>query len=236
MILSDPWRRCQGHEVTIDAFDVLGLCAAADAQSVCDCYVSCFYSTGSGRFESPSRRVNCYWVKSGFGSIYMTSLQLGAVWTVLNCAEWKYYYLLTYLLTNLFKVYCQANLCILPATLVIREWRRYENADVHSKQCLTTKRSEADDTDSNDSQPDSQNVPKFVLIIPTGSKTISELSRFWIRKLCKLTWYSHIYPENPSWSSARWNNECSLQPEALNCHRSCGIAGEGWALPNSQLL
>ena len=49
MTLSDTQPSFLGHGVTVDAIDVV---RTADAQSVCDSYVSCFYSVGSGRVGS----------------------------------------------------------------------------------------------------------------------------------------------------------------------------------------
>ena len=71
------------------------------------------------------------------------------------------------------------------------------DADVHSKQRRTTKRYKADDSDSDDSQPDSQNFPKFVRIIPTGSKTISDSHLSGYRKLCELTLVLSHLSEKP---------------------------------------
>jgi len=61
------------------------------------------------------------------------------------------------------------------------------DADPHSKQRRTTKRSEADesDTEESPSAPESQNFPKFIIIIPTDPKTISDLHLSGYRKLCK---------------------------------------------------
>ena len=58
------------------------------------------------------------------------------------------------------------------------------DAEPHSKQRRTTKRSKADESESEESSsaPELQNFPKFIIIIPTGSKTISDLSPFWIQK------------------------------------------------------
>jgi len=54
---------------------------------------------------------------------------------------------------------------------------------INSKQRRTTKRCKDDsESDESFSAPDSQNFPKFIVIIPTGQKTISELSAFWIQK------------------------------------------------------
>jgi len=58
------------------------------------------------------------------------------------------------------------------------------DAEPHSKQRRTTKRSKADESESEESSsaPELQNFPKFIIVIPTGSKTISDLSPFWIQK------------------------------------------------------
>ena len=61
------------------------------------------------------------------------------------------------------------------------------DADPHSKKCRTTKQSKADESESEESSstPESHNFPKFIIIIRTGPKTISDLSPFWIQKVKK---------------------------------------------------
>ena len=58
------------------------------------------------------------------------------------------------------------------------------DADPHSKKRCTTRRSKADESESEEcsTTPESQNFPKFIIIIPTGQKTISDLSPFRIQK------------------------------------------------------
>ena len=59
-----------------------------------------------------------------------------------------------------------------------------ENCDIFSTIFKYTKRSKADDSESDGpcSAPDSHSFPRFIIIMPTGQKTISELSPFWIQK------------------------------------------------------
>ena len=58
------------------------------------------------------------------------------------------------------------------------------DAERHSNQRRRTKRSKADDSESDGpcSAPDSHGFPIFIIITPTGPKTISELSPVWIQK------------------------------------------------------
>ena len=86
------------------------------------------------------------------------------------------------------------------------------DADPHSKQ-RRTKRSKADDSESYEpySAPEPQNFSKFIIIIPTGPKTITDLSPFWIQKAPQASIGtfsvrdSYICPQNPSWSSAHYS-------------------------------
>ena len=58
------------------------------------------------------------------------------------------------------------------------------DAESHSNHRRTAKRSKADDSESDGpcSAPDSHSFSRFIIIMPTDQKTISELSPFWIQK------------------------------------------------------
>ena len=108
-----------------------------------------------------------------------------------------------------------------------RSTNKNMDADPHSKQRHTTKRSKADesDTEESSSAPESQNFPKFIIIIPTGPKTISDLSPFWTQKALQASIGTLTSVRKTH--AGHLNGERSLQSEAAGPHRSCGSPGEG---------
>ena len=111
------------------------------------------------------------------------------------------------------------------------------DAEPHSKQRRTTKWKKADESESEESSsaPESQNFPKFIIIIPTGPKTISDLSPFWIQKALQAS-IGTLTSVRKTRAGYHSNGERLLQSEAVGPHRSGGSPSEGWAPPNSQLL